>query len=65
MDDALLVRRFEADRDLSRDADGVLERDRTGRDAIRQRRPLDQLEDERADAVRFLEAVNGRDVRDD
>ena len=32
-------------------------------DAIRQGRPLDQLEDQRLHPVRFLEAVDGADVR--
>ncbi len=62
MDDALLVGGLEPDRDLSRDVDSVLERDGTSREAIRQRWPLYQFEDERADALGFLEAVNGRDV---
>ena len=34
----------------------------TSQDAIGQRWPVYQFEDERADAVGFLEAVNGRDV---
>ena len=52
MDDALLVRRLESDGDLPRDRDRLVERERPGRDAVRQRRPVDQLEHERADAVR-------------
>ena len=62
MDDALIVGRFESYGDLSRDVDGFLDRKWTGGEAIGQRRPLDQLEDQRAEAVGFLEAVDRRDV---
>ena len=63
MDDSLLVRRLEADRDLSRDRNGFIEWHWPGRDAVRHRRPLDQLEHERAETALGFEAVNGRDVR--
>ncbi len=47
MDDALLVRRLEGVADLPADAHRLVERNRSLGDAIRQRRPLDELEDER------------------
>ena len=62
MDDPLLVRRFKCFGNLPRDGQGVLERDRTLRDAIRERRPFDQLQYQRARTTRFLEAVNRGDV---
>ena len=33
------------------------------RDPVRECWPVDELEDERANAIRFFEAVDGRDVR--
>ena len=48
--------------DLLRDRQRVGECDRTTRDAIGERRPLDQFHDERADAVRFFQPVDVRDV---
>ena len=47
MDDALLVRALERVGDLPRDRQRVVERDRSLCDPIRQRRTLDELEDER------------------
>ena len=47
MDDALLVRRFERLGDLPRDRQRLVERNRALRDAIGERRPLDQFQDER------------------
>ena len=63
MNDPLLVRRFEGLRDLPGDGQGVVEWDRTLRDAIRERGPFDELHHERLHAVGFFEAVDGRDVR--
>ena len=47
MDDALLVRRFERLGDLLRDRQRLVERNRPLRDAVGQRRPLDQLHHQR------------------
>ena len=47
MDDPVLVRGFERLRDLSRDRQRLVERDRSLRDAIGERWSLDELEDER------------------
>ena len=52
MDDAVLVRRLERLGDLARDRQRFVERNRAVRDAIGERRPLDELQDERLDAVR-------------
>ena len=49
MNDALLVRRVERVGDLLRDGPGLAERNRPARDAIRERRSLDQLDHERGD----------------
>ena len=58
-----LVRRFQRLGDLSRDGQGLVERNRTVRDAIRERRALDQFQDEgRMPCDRFFEAVDGGDV---
>jgi hypothetical protein len=43
MDDTLGVRGLERVHDLARDAEGLLERNRAGLDAVRERRALDQL----------------------
>jgi hypothetical protein len=58
-----LVRRFDRLGDLRRDRQRVVDRNRSLRDAIRQRRPLNQLHDEGRGAVALLQTVNGRDVR--
>ena len=63
MDDALLVRRLERVRDLTRKRECLSERNRTFGDAVREGRSLHQLQHQRADAIGFLEAVNGSDVR--
>ena len=47
MNDAELVGGFERLGDLSRDRQRLVERNRTLRDAIGERRALDQLEDQR------------------
>ena len=47
MDDALLVRRFERLCDLSRDRQRFVEGNRPLRNPIGERRPVDQLHDER------------------
>ena len=63
MDDALLVCGFERFGDLPRNGERLVERERTLGDALGERRPLDQLHDERAHAGGVLEPVNVRDVR--
>jgi hypothetical protein len=60
--DATLVCRFERVRDLSCDRDGVVDCNRSGRDAVGQRRALDQLEDQRMHSVGCLQPVDGGDV---
>ena len=62
MDDALFVSRFEGFRNLLRNRQRFVERERTLRNAIGERRPFDQLQHQRADAVGFLNAVDGSDV---
>ena len=63
MDDPLLVRRFERLGDLSRDRQRLVAWNRTLPDAIGERGPFHQFEDERLHVFRILERVNGRDVR--
>ena len=59
MDDALVVRGFEAVGDLPGDLERLVERNRALLDPLGQRRALDQLHDERA----VLDAVDRGDVR--
>jgi hypothetical protein len=61
--DAPLVRRVERGGDLTREADRFSGRKRPRGEAVGQRRPFDELEYQRTDAVYFLEAVDGADVR--
>ena len=63
MDDALLVRRVERLGDLARDRERLGDRQRPALEAIGQRRPLDQLEDQRRHAIGFLQPVDRADVR--
>ncbi len=62
VDDALRVRGFERLGNLPRDRQRLVERDRTARDAIGERRSFDHLEHERRQMIGRLEAVDGRDV---
>ena len=62
MNDPLLVRGFEGVRDLCRHRQRVIDGDRALRDPIGQRRPFDEFQDERRDAVAFLEPVDAADV---
>ena len=62
MDDAVIVRRFERFGDLPRDGQNLVERQRAARDQHRQIVALDQLHHERADRLRFLDAVDRADV---
>jgi hypothetical protein len=62
MDDALLVRGLERLRDLARDRDRLVLRNRPLRDAIGQRRSFDQLEDQYRLAIELLETMDRGDV---
>jgi hypothetical protein len=63
MNDPLLVRGLERVCDLPRDRQRFLQRNRSLRDAVGQRRPLDQFQYECLGAVRVLEPVDRCDVR--
>ena len=63
MDDPFLVRGLERLGDLACDRERLGNRQRSALQAIGQRRSLDQLEDQRRDAVGFFETVDGADVR--
>ena len=65
MDDAVLVRGFERFGDLSRDRQRLVDRDGAARDPLREILTLDELENQRGDAIRFFQAVDVGDVRDD
>src|SRR5215203_990289 len=62
MDHSLLMRRFQSIDDLPSDCQRLSDRKRASCDAIGERRPLDELEDESATAVGFFDAVNRGDV---
>ena len=62
MDDALLVGGFEGLGDLSCDGQGIVDGDRPVHHAIGERRPLDQLHDERQHAASLLEPVKAGDI---
>ena len=63
MDDALLVRGFERVRDLLRDGQRLIDRDRATRDPLRQIITLDEFHHEGREAPALFEAVEGGDVR--
>jgi len=63
VNDALLVRRLERLGDLFRDGERLVNRDGAMREAVGQRQALDELHDQRGDAIRLLEAIDRRDVR--
>ena len=63
MDDAGLVRRFERFGHLFRDRQRLVDGDGAARDALREILALDELHHEGADAGRFFDAVQLRDVR--
>jgi hypothetical protein len=63
MDDSSLVRGLESFRDLPRDLDGLLDRNRAARQPLREVFPFDQLQRETDHAIRFSETVNRGDVR--
>ena len=62
MNDPLLVRRFERLGDLPGDEEGLVDRNRPARDPIGERRALDQLHHQGADAIGFFEPVDLGDV---
>ena len=59
----LLVRRLERLGDLLRDWQGLVERNRSARDALRQILAFDELHDEGRHAVRLFEPEDLRNVR--
>ena len=63
MDDAGVVRGGERHSELAGDLQRLVDRDRAQTDPVRQGRPLDEFEHERADSLRVLDAVDRRDVR--
>ena len=63
MDDPLLVRGFERLGDLGRDGERFVDGKRAARDALVQALAVDELEDEEQCPPRFLDAVDGADVR--
>ncbi len=63
MDDALLVRRFQGFSDLFGDGESFVEGDRPLFDAISQRWPLNQFENQCLDALRLFQPVDASDVR--
>ena len=62
MNDPLFMRRFERLRDLLRDRQRLVDRDRPARNALRQVLALDELHHQRTDTVGFFETVDVRDV---
>ena len=63
MNDALCMRRFECSGDLHSDVERLVGWNRTLRDAIGERRPFDELHDERRRAVTALETIYMSDVQ--
>ena len=63
MDDALLVCGFERLRDLTRNGQRLVKRNRAARDALREIVALNELHDERGGARTFFKAVDGGDMR--
>ena len=63
MDDALLVRGFERLGNLLRDRQRLVDRNRSLRDAVGERRPSTSSMTSAGHAVGLFEAVDGRDVR--
>ncbi len=63
VDDSLVVRLFQRLGDLSGDGEALLERQGSRGEPFGQRRSLDELHDEGADAARLFEAEDGGDVR--
>ena len=62
VDDPFLVRSIEPVRDLARDGQRLRDREWTPLKSVRQRRALNEFEDETAHTVGFFEVVNHADV---
>ena len=62
MNDPLLVRGFEGLGDLLRDGQGLIDRDRSLCDPIRERRSLDQFHHEGLHTVGVFQAVDRGDI---
>ena len=62
MNDPLFMRRFERLRDLLRDRQRLVDRDRPAHNALRQVLALDELHHQRTDTVGFFETVDVGDV---
>ena len=63
MDDAVLVRRFESLRDLFRDRQCLVERNRAARNPMREVLALDELHHQRTHTSALFQAVDMGDVR--
>ena len=63
MNDPGLVGGLQRFGDLLGDREGFIDGDGASRDAIRQRRTLDELEDQRSNVLGLLQPVDGADVR--
>src|SRR4029453_18707678 len=63
MNDAVLVCSFERLGDLTRNWNGLIERNLPLRDGIGERRPFDKLEDEGLRTVRILKAIDSSNIR--
>jgi len=62
VDDPSLVGRFERMRDLLRNRECLVEWNRSLGYPVRERRPFNQFEDERREAVRFFDTVDGANI---
>ena len=63
MDDPLVVRRFESLGNLPHDRQGVGQRNRSARDALRQILSLHEFHHQRLPPVEFFKTVEGANVR--
>ena len=63
MDDPAIVRRLQRVRNLPRNRQHLVWRQRARRQSIGERRPLRQLEHERLHAIVLLDAIQRRDIR--
>jgi aryl-alcohol dehydrogenase-like predicted oxidoreductase len=63
MDDAVLMSRFERLRDLSRNGERIVERNRSALNPLVEGQPLDEFEHESGGPARLFDAVDRADVR--
>ena len=63
MDDALLVRRVDRFGDLTSHSKNLVQGQRSGSDPVRKRRTFDELQHQALHTARFLETVDGGNVR--